>query len=94
MNLKLPDHIAIIMDGNGIWATKRGLPRKEGHKQGSESIVRLMDISLELGIKNVSLYAFSTENWKRPITEINSIFSFSSVFVICFPLIILWNKFY
>ncbi|PJZ69210.1 isoprenyl transferase [Leptospira perolatii] len=70
----LPRHVAVIMDGNGRWATSRGLSRSEGHRAGADSIDKLMDASLSLGLENVSLYAFSTENWKRPITEIKSIF--------------------
>lgn len=81
MNWKLPEHIAIIMDGNGRWATQRGLPRKEGHKRGSETIISLMDIALEIGLKNISLYAFSTENWKRPITEVHAIFNLLDTFI-------------
>ncbi len=81
MNWKLPEHIAIIMDGNGRWATAKGYPRKEGHKQGSETIITLMDAALEIGLKNVSLYAFSTENWKRPITEVHSIFNLLDHFI-------------
>ncbi len=67
----IPKHIAIIMDGNGRWAKKRGMPRTYGHKKGSEN---LKDIALacnELGIKALSVYAFSTENWKRPKDEID-----------------------
>ena len=69
---KLPEHIAIIMDGNGRWATTKGLARKEGHREGSLAIDRLMDLAIEIGLKNISLYAFSTENWKRPITEVRA----------------------
>lgn len=67
----IPQHIAIIMDGNGRWAKKRGLPRTMGHKVGSEN---MKDIAIEcnkLGIKALSVYAFSTENWKRPKAEID-----------------------
>ena len=77
----LPEHVAIIMDGNGRWATSKGLPRKDGHKEGSFAIDRLLEISLELGLKNISLYAFSTENWKRPISEINAIFELLNFFI-------------
>ncbi|TGK10054.1 isoprenyl transferase [Leptospira fletcheri] len=71
---KLPRHVAVIMDGNGRWATAKGLPRSQGHRAGADAIDRLMDASLSIGLENVSLYAFSTENWRRPITEIRSIF--------------------
>ena len=67
---KLPKHIAMIMDGNGRWAKKRGLPRKAGHKAGSESLKRLLEESAKLGIENVTVYAFSTENWSRPADEV------------------------
>jgi undecaprenyl diphosphate synthase len=61
------------MDGNGRWATAKGLSRKEGHKEGSYAIDRLLDCALDLGIKNISLYAFSTENWNRPQEEVNGL---------------------
>nr|PJZ94301.1 isoprenyl transferase [Leptospira ellisii] len=77
----LPEHIAVIMDGNGRWATARGKSRSEGHREGAQAIDRLMDASLELGLKNISLYAFSTENWKRPVTEIRSIFNLLVEFI-------------
>ena len=67
---KLPKHIAMIMDGNGRWAKKRGLPRTAGHKAGSESLRRLLEESAKLGIENVTVYAFSTENWSRPDEEV------------------------
>lgn len=78
---KLPEHIAIIMDGNGRWATAKGLPRKEGHKEGSLAIDRLMDTAIEIGLKNISLYAFSTENWKRPVSEVRAIFGLLENFI-------------
>ncbi|HMV43521.1 MAG TPA: undecaprenyl diphosphate synthase family protein, partial [Leptospiraceae bacterium] len=69
------------MDGNGRWATARGLPRKEGHKEGSLAIDRLMDTAIEIGLKNISLYAFSTENWKRPVSEVRAIFGLLENFI-------------
>ncbi|MCB1156818.1 MAG: isoprenyl transferase [Leptospiraceae bacterium] len=78
---KLPGHVAIIMDGNGRWAKQRGLERKDGHREGSNAIDRLLDVSLELGLRNISLYAFSTENWRRPPSEITSIFKLLDEFV-------------
>jgi len=78
---KLPEHIAIIMDGNGRWATTKGLARREGHREGSLAIDRLMDLAIEIGLKNISLYAFSTENWKRPITEVRAIFNLLEEFI-------------
>lgn len=67
---KIPAHVAIIMDGNGRWAKKHALPRNEGHRRGAEVLEPLMDTVLELGVKVISLYAFSTENWTRPRTEV------------------------
>ncbi|MEF9920003.1 MAG: isoprenyl transferase [Erysipelotrichaceae bacterium] len=71
MNTNLPKHIAIIMDGNGRWAKKRGLPRTAGHKQGAENIRKIAIACNDLGIKALTVYAFSTENWKRPEEEVN-----------------------
>jgi len=67
---KLPFHIAIIMDGNGRWARKRGLPRIAGHKKGMDTLIEIVTCAHELGIRVLSLYAFSTENWKRPSLEV------------------------
>ena len=67
---KVPAHVAIIMDGNGRWAKKQSLSRAEGHRRGAEAIEPLMDAAIGLGIKAVSLYAFSTENWRRPRLEV------------------------
>ncbi|MBN2077364.1 MAG: di-trans,poly-cis-decaprenylcistransferase [Spirochaetes bacterium] len=69
----VPAHVAIIMDGNGRWAKKRSLPRSEGHRRGAEIIEPLMDAAIVLGIKAVSLYAFSTENWLRPPSEVTGL---------------------
>ncbi|MBO4707998.1 MAG: di-trans,poly-cis-decaprenylcistransferase [Elusimicrobiaceae bacterium] len=66
-----PRHIAIIMDGNGRWAKLKKLPRKEGHKEGANSVEAVVQTALKEGIKVLSLYAFSTENWARPKTEVN-----------------------
>lgn len=67
----VPNHVAIIMDGNGRWAQKQHLGRIRGHVAGAKIIRRLTDISSELGIKALTLYCFSTENWRRPLTEVN-----------------------
>jgi len=67
----IPKHIAIIMDGNGRWAKKRGLPRTAGHRKGSENLKDIAVACHEMGIKALSVYAFSTENWKRPKEEID-----------------------
>lgn len=69
----VPQHIAIIMDGNGRWAKKRGLPRKAGHKAGAETFRRIAAHCHELGVKYLTVYAFSTENWKRDADEVSSI---------------------
>ncbi len=70
---RMPRHVAIIMDGNGRWAKKRGLPRTAGHKAGVEALRDIIHTSSQLGIKYLSLYAFSTENWKRPQDEVNTL---------------------
>ncbi len=67
------NHIAVIMDGNGRWATKRGLPRTAGHKKGAEVVVQIAKAAKEFGIKYLTLYAFSTENWKRSPEEIGAL---------------------
>ncbi|HIW89583.1 MAG TPA: isoprenyl transferase [Candidatus Ligilactobacillus excrementipullorum] len=67
----MPKHIAIIMDGNGRWAQKRHLPRVAGHKQGMEVVETITKAASDLGVKVLTLYAFSTENWKRPAGEVN-----------------------
>lgn len=71
----LPKHIAIILDGNGRWAKKRGLPRKVGHQQGANTLKEIVLEAYELGINVLSVYAFSTENWKRPQEEVDFLMS-------------------
>lgn len=68
--VNLPNHVAIIMDGNGRWAKKRGLPRIAGHKQGMDVVKKIVRVASQLEIKVLTLYAFSTENWKRPRAEV------------------------
>lgn len=68
---RLPEHIAVIMDGNGRWAAQRHLPRVEGHRAGIESVRDVVEGSARVGIKVLTLYAFSVENWKRPVTEVS-----------------------
>ncbi len=68
-----PKHVAIIMDGNGRWAAMRNLPRSAGHKEGAQSVRRIIESAPELGIKFITLYAFSTENWSRPKEEIDAL---------------------
>lgn len=72
---RLPKHIAVIMDGNGRWAKLRGRPRIFGHREGAESVRAILDTSARLGIEALTLYAFSTENWKRPKTEVSALMS-------------------
>ncbi|HSQ38811.1 MAG TPA: polyprenyl diphosphate synthase [Anaerolineales bacterium] len=70
---KVPQHVAIIMDGNGRWAISRGLPRVAGHKAGTENLRRLIRSTVEFGIKYLTIYAFSTENWGRPPEEVQGL---------------------
>jgi undecaprenyl diphosphate synthase len=69
----IPQHIAIIMDGNGRWAKRRGLPRQAGHRQGAENLRRIVNACVEFGVKILTIYAFSTENWGRPESEIKGL---------------------
>ena len=66
-------HIAFIMDGNGRWAKKRGMPREYGHREGAKAFQRVVEYCAQIGIEYVTVYAFSTENWKRPANEVNAI---------------------
>jgi undecaprenyl diphosphate synthase len=68
---KIPQHIAVIMDGNGRWATSRGLPRIAGHRQGAKTLKELLRCCKDWGIKALTAYAFSTENWQRPVEEVD-----------------------
>jgi len=70
---KLPQHLAIIMDGNGRWAKQKGMLRAFGHESGTKSVRETVEASAELGIKNLTLYAFSTENWNRPQIEVDTL---------------------
>ncbi len=70
---RMPVHVAIIMDGNGRWAKKRGLPRKAGHVAGAETFRRIANYCKDIGVKYLTVYAFSTENWKRPADEVGAI---------------------
>ena len=70
---KIPQHVAFIMDGNGRWAQARGLPRNAGHRAGRENVRRVLDACQEFGVRHVTLYAFSTENWKRPTDEVRGL---------------------
>ena len=70
---RLPRHLAVIMDGNGRWAAQRHLPRVEGHRAGIESVREVVEGSARLGIRVLTLYAFSVENWKRPVSEVSTL---------------------
>ena len=70
---KIPQHVAIIMDGNGRWALQRGLPRLAGHKAGTENLRRVIRSTVEFGVKYLTIYAFSTENWGRPPEEVKGL---------------------
>jgi undecaprenyl diphosphate synthase len=70
---RVPEHIAIIMDGNGRWAKKRRLPRLAGHRQGAENVTNIVKAAHDAGVRYLTLYTFSTENWRRPKTEVNSL---------------------
>lgn len=76
----VPQHIAFIMDGNGRWAKAKGLPRHLGHKEGCERVIDIYEQCLEEGVKIMSLYAFSTENWNRPKAEIKHLFNYLEKF--------------
>ena len=78
---QLPGHVAIVMDGNGRWAKQRGLPRTDGHRAGEDAVARAVDAALELGISNLTLYAFSTENWRRPPSEVRFLLNDTERFV-------------
>ncbi len=71
--VKIPSHVAIIMDGNGRWARQRGLPRQAGHRAGVENLRRIIDACVEFGVKILTIYAFSTENWGRPPSEVRAL---------------------
>jgi undecaprenyl diphosphate synthase len=76
-----PNHVAIIMDGNGRWAARRGLPRAEGHRRGVEALRRTVRAAIELGIRYLTIYSFSSENWHRPATEVGELLGLLRLFV-------------
>lgn len=77
----LPQHLAVIMDGNGRWARQRGLPRTAGHNEGGKALLRVLNACNELGIKALTVYAFSTENWKRPKEEVDYLMSLPGEYI-------------
>jgi undecaprenyl diphosphate synthase len=74
---RLPGHVAVVMDGNGRWARKRGLARTDGHAAGEEALFDTVEGALELGIRWLTVYAFSTENWKRPVDEVRYLMNYN-----------------
>jgi undecaprenyl diphosphate synthase len=78
----IPRHIAVIMDGNGRWAKERGLPRREGHRAGAESVREVADACIDLGVEYLTLYAFSSENWNRPAAEVKALMSLLDRFLV------------
>jgi len=72
---KLPEHVAVIMDGNGRWAKQKNMPRIFGHRNGVKAVREITEAAAELGIKYLTLYAFSTENWNRPAFEVTALMS-------------------
>ena len=74
---RIPSHVAIVMDGNGRWATARNLPRTEGHAAGEAALWDTVEGALELGIRHLTVYAFSTENWRRPVDEVRYLMRFN-----------------
>jgi undecaprenyl diphosphate synthase len=74
---RIPTHIGCVMDGNGRWAVARGLPRTEGHKRGEDALFEAVEGALELGVKWLTVYAFSTENWRRPADEVRFLVNFN-----------------
>ena len=79
---RLPRHIAVILDGNGRWAKKRGLPRTAGHAVGAETVRKIANYCKDIGIEYLTLYAFSTENWKRPDDEVHTIMDIFERYII------------
>ena len=79
--MKIPHHIAFIMDGNGRWATRRGMARSSGHRAGAQAFARVVQHCDKLGVQVVTVYAFSTENWRRPPEEINAILTLLGEFL-------------
>ena len=79
---KIPAHVAIIMDGNGRWAKKRGLPRTAGHKKGAEVVEQILEDADHMGIRYLTVYAFSTENWLRPAMEVKALMNLLRTYMI------------
>ena len=80
-DLSRPGHVAIIMDGNGRWATSRGLPRAVGHERGVEALRRTVEAAQKLGLETLTVFSFSTENWRRPASEVSALFGLLKAYV-------------
>src|SRR5438477_8144087 len=80
-SFEAPRHVGIIMDGNGRWAAARGLPRGEGHRRGVEAVRRTVKAAIDLGIRHLTLFSFSSENWSRPPTEVDFLFSLFRLYI-------------
>ena len=83
VNKKAPFHVAIIMDGNGRWATRRGLPRSSGHQAGVRAARRITQVAPDLGVTTLTLFAFSSDNWRRPRAEVNALMSLLRHYLAC-----------
>ena len=81
-NLNVPKHVAIILDGNGRWAKKRNMPRNYGHVQGSKTVEQIIEDAYNMGIEYVTVYAFSTENWKRSKDEVDALMKLLAKYLI------------
>ena len=77
----IPAHVAIIMDGNGRWAKARGLPRAAGHERGVEALRNTVEAAREMGIRCVTVFSFSTENWRRPTSEVSALFGLLKAYI-------------
>ena len=80
-NMKIPEHVAIILDGNGRWAKKRGMPRNYGHTVGAKNVEKICEAAGNMGIRYLTVYAFSTENWSRPEDEVNELMKLLSAYM-------------
>ena len=80
-DMKIPNHVAVILDGNGRWAKKRLMPRNYGHMQGAKTVEKICSEAWNMGIKYLTVYAFSTENWKRPQDEVDALMKLLSKYL-------------
>jgi undecaprenyl diphosphate synthase len=89
---QLPKHIAIIMDGNGRWAQQRGLPRVAGHQHGGKTVEKITQYCIDIGIESLTLYSFSTENWKRPKAEVDELMALYTIYLSQFRPMLIKNN--